>query len=129
MQPKWSSEIAFEQPALVHIPTNSGVYQILQSCDYSRYRGSTRVLKIGMSRKNLRAEVNNHFQRHTCANRLIRIRAQDGVAVTVQFAETDVDTAKSVETQLLCDFEMAHWDLPLLNSTRGFARGTDSSFE
>lgn len=129
MHSDWSPEIAFHSAAILAIPSTPGVYQILQDCEYPRYRGSTRVLKIGMSRSNLRAEIRNHFNRHTVANRLKRIRAEKGLSVTVQFILGTPDTAREVESDLLRAFEKAHWEVPVFNSTRGFRRGTDAQTE
>ena len=127
MNHNWSSEILFERSSLDRIPSNAGVYQILQDIDYPRYNAPTRVLKIGMSHDNLRKEIDNHFQRHAAANRLKRIRQQNSIILTVQFLETESSEAPAMELQLLRNFEIFHWELPLLNSTRGFARGMDAN--
>jgi len=72
----WSKEFPFERKSLQYVPEEPGVYQILQSDEYQRYRGASRILKIGASKSNLRSEIENHFVRHTAANRLARIKNQ-----------------------------------------------------
>ena len=122
----WSLEIPFRQDEVVRaVPHSAGVYQVLQGSEYPRYRGSTRVLKIGQSDRDLCGKILNHFQRHTAANRLTRVRGQTDLIVTVVFAKTDGASAGAHEGQLLRAFEDAHWDLPLLNSQRGYGRGAD----
>ena len=107
------------------VPHSAGVYRVLQGSEYPRYRGSTRVLKIGQSDRDLCGEILNHFERHAAANRLTRVRGQTDLIVTVVFAKTDGTSAGAHEGQLLRAFEDAHWDLPLLNSQRGYGRGAD----
>lgn len=125
----WSAEIPFRQDAITRaVPPSAGVYQLLQGSEYARYRGSTRVLKIGKSDHDLCAELLNHFQRHTAANRLMRVRAQTDLVVTVVFAKTDGAVASTQESELLRAFEDAHWDLPVLNSQRGYERGADAHY-
>src|SRR5207249_2201270 len=42
---RWSTERPFERSAIVQsVPHSAGVYQILQSAEYPRYLGTTRVL-------------------------------------------------------------------------------------
>ena len=125
MHNSWSPEIPFEHSEVTRITPNAGVYRILQDIDYPRYNGSTRIIKIGMSRASLKNEIRNHFNRHVAANRLKRVKQNNGIKITVQLLETEPDEAYRLELQLLRDFEIKHWDLPLLNSTRGFVRGTD----
>ena len=125
----WSPEIPFDEDAVGRVtPRQPGVYRFLQSEAYPRYRDRTRVLKIGMSRTDLRSEIWNHFRRHAAANRLSRIRRNAAVVITVEFAVTSAVDAVEIERQLLREFEDRHWDLPLLNSTRGYARGEDMHF-
>lgn len=125
----WSVEIQFDPSAIARaLPHRSGVYQILQSMEYARYRGNTRVLKIGKSLKDLCEEVLNHVQRHTAANRLVRIRRREDVSVTVVFAEMSAEAASECERRLLRSFEDNHWDLPVLNSQRGYERGSDAHY-
>ena len=125
----WSSEIRFERDAIGrHVPFEPGLYKILQNKTYARYRGRTRVLKIGMSKGDLNTEILNHFNTHTAANRLHRIRGRPGISITVRFAAALVRTAKAEESRMLRRFEGTHWDLPFLNSQRGFARGEDSHY-
>jgi len=122
----WSVEIQFDPSEIGRaLPHRSGVYQILQSMEYARYCGNTRVLKIGKSLKDLCEEVLNHAQRHTAANRLVRIRRREDLSVTVVFAEMSVEAASECERRLLRSFEDDHWDLPVLNSQRGYERGSD----
>jgi hypothetical protein len=128
MRHTWSREIAFDKAAIAALPITSGVYRILQNRKYPRYRGSTRVLKIGMSRSNLRKEIRNHFGRHTVSNRLKRILGEHGLSVTVQFIAGSAETAREVESKLLQEFENAYWDVPVFNSTRGFRRGADAQW-
>lgn len=126
---QWSAEIPFGQDAIIReVPHSAGLYQILQGSEYPRYRGSTRVLKIGQSDRDLCGELLNHFQRHTAANRLIRIRRQTDLVVTVVFAKTDGTAASAHERELLRAFEDTHWDLPVLNSQRGYERGADGHY-
>ncbi len=125
----WSREYPFERSSLKNVPEEPGIYQIFQSEEYQRYKGITRVLKIGASESNLRSEIENHFIRHTAANRLARIRNQQSIKVTFICALTDSGEAIELEKHLLKEFEDYHWDLPLLNSTRGYARGKDRHYK
>ena len=125
----WSGEIPFEPSALAPaVPHRAGLYQILQSTEYPRYQGTTRVLKIGKSLKDLCEEVLNHVRRHTAANRLSRVRRRHDISITVVFAEASPDATSECERRLLCSFEDNHWDLPLLNSQRGYERGSDAHY-
>jgi len=128
MNDMWSKELPFERGSFDTVPENPGVYQILQSIEYPRYQGQTRILKIGASKSNLKAELENHFIRHTCANRLQRVRNRNVLKVTFIYLMTEDSMAIEKEKNLLQQFEDSHWDLPLLNSTRGYARGKDNHF-
>jgi hypothetical protein len=121
-EPEWPFT---RESIAAHAPPSAGVYEILQSEPYPRYTGTSRILEIGMSRSSLYLELLNHFAAHTAANRLARIRARDGIAITFRSKSTDSAAAKSWEKVLLQLFEREHWDLPVLNSQRGFARGAD----
>ena len=123
----WSQEYRLDKEGIKKAPEAPGVYQILQDKGYNRYKGTTRILKIGMSESNLRHELNNHLQRHTVANRIKRIR-KDGRIITYQYVVTTADNAKPEEKALLRQFEEDFWDLPTLNSTRGYGRGEDNHF-
>ena len=126
----WSEEIPFDESIIGNkVPRDAaGVYEFLQSEEYPRYQGSTRVLKIGMSKTDLRKEIMNHFQRHTVANRLDRIRNIPKIKVSVKFAVVAVENATKIEDNLLREFEDKHWDLPVLNSQRGYSRGEDKHY-
>jgi len=87
------------------------------------------VLKIGMSETDLREEIMNHFQRHTAANRLFGIRNRIEIQVTVDFIMDFIGNATEIERKLLREFEDKHWDLPVLNSQRGYARGQDRHYK
>lgn len=87
------------------------------------------MLKIGMSETDLREEIMNHFQRHTVANRLSRIHNRPEIQVTVKFVIGAVRDAAEFEGKLLREFEDEHWDLPVLNSQRGYTRGQDRHYK
>ena len=126
---QWSPEHAFESRRIEsNVPHSPGVYEILQSPKYPRYAGETRVLKIGCSKADLRAELSNHLIRHAAANRLTRVRNQADVRVSFRYAVVGEAVAVSTEKSLLRDFEDEHWDLPLLNCTRGYERGADMHY-
>jgi len=126
---QWSKEIEFTKACIEKaIPRSPGLYRILQSGPYPRYKGTTRVLKIGKSDCDLRQEVLNHLQRHTAANRLARVRNQAGIQVTVTWAQMDAVSAGEWERALLREFEDSYWDLPLLNSQRGYDRDADAHY-
>ena len=126
----WSQEFLFNESTIENqVPRKPGVYRFLQSEEYPRYRGNTRVLKIGISQTDLREEIKNHFQRHTAANRLLRIRNQIEIIVNVDYLVDFVGTATEIERKLLQEFEVEHWDLPILNSQRGYARGEDRHYK
>lgn len=129
MNIKWSDENKFDRSTLNKVPEAPGVYQILQSNPYPRYKGTSRILKIGASKSSLRAEIENHFIRHTAANRLARIRNQKDMEVTYVFAITESHLAIENEKELLKEYENKHWDLPILNSTRGYSRGEDNHYK
>jgi hypothetical protein len=125
----WSEEFVFSVDVIkAAIPPSPGIYQLLQSTEYPRYDGSTRVLKIGMSLSNLRTEILNHLTRHTAAGRLSRILNRRNVSVTIRFSLVEAEKATIAEKELLCEFEDRHWELPVLNSQRGYKRGEDSHF-
>ena len=128
MTVEWSAEIPFTPEAIEQVPDSAGVYQILQSAEYPRYEGKTRVLKIGKSDSSLKDEISNHFLRHTIANRLARVRNRACMKVTVVFAVTPDGQASKIENELLRQFEDDHWDLPVLNSQRGYARNQDTKY-
>lgn len=125
----WSREYPFDRASIQeNVPDGPGVYEILQSEAYPRYQGETRVLKIGMTKASLRDELLNHLTRHTSANRLTRIRRRPGIHVMFRCLCIDQEEARAVEGQLLQKFEESHWEVPALNSTRGYARGTDKHY-
>jgi len=125
----WSDEFEFRQESIDrYVPVAAGVYEILQSIEYPRYQSTTRVLKIGMSQSDLCQELSNHVIRHTSANRLSRIRRREGVLVSFKYASLSPADAVAAEKQLLRDFEDRHWDLPVLNSQRGYKRGEDRHY-
>ncbi len=125
----WSSEYPFSTESIKNNASNtSGVYEILQQYEYPRYRGFTRILEIGMSKKDLQSELANHEIRHTAANRLARIRGQSGLGVSFRYCEVEADEAGGVEKALLREFEDRHWDLPVLNAQRGYSRGEDRHY-
>ena len=125
----WSSEFPFSTQSIDSNAQNApGVYEILQRNPYSRYRGVTRILKIGMSKKDLRDELRNHVDRHTAANRLARVWGQSGMSVSFRYSILQPDAAAKAEKALLKNFEDIHWDLPVLNSQRGYARGEDNHY-
>ena len=126
---EWSTEIPFEEDEIGReVPGKAGVYQILQYEEYPRYVGKTRILKIGKSDSSLRQEILNHFGRHAVANRLARIRNVEGTRVTVVFATISNEKTAETEKKLLRCFEDAHWDLPVLNSQRGYERDKDKDY-
>jgi len=126
---EWSNEFDFTRANIKNdAPTKSGVYVFLQNVFYQRYKGETRIIKIGKA-SNLRQEIENHFIRHTCANRLERIQKHNNQKIYYQFKdmyEADIDDMEKI---LLKEFEDEFWDLPILNSQRGYARGEDSKFK
>lgn len=121
-----AAEHPFERRYVANnVPEKAGVYLILQSVPYPRYKGATRILKIGCSGSDLRGELLNHFGRHTVSNRLKRLARQPGQTITFSFQEAHPDQAVSRERDMLRRFEDDHWDLPLLNAQRGYYRGQD----
>ena len=125
----WSSEYPFSTESIKDNASDTpGVYEILQRDLYARYCGSTRILKIGMSKTDLRGELENHVYRHTAANRLARIRGQAGLGVSFRYCEVEADEAGGVEKALLREFEDRHWDLPVLNAERGYSEGKDRHY-
>lgn len=126
---EWSEEFSIASDTISgEVPVNPGVYQILQSVEYPRYEGKTRILKVGMSQSDLRQELLNHLGRHTVANRLLRISKRQDLSVTFRFAIVDAIKARLEEKQLLRDFEDNHWDLPVLNSQRGYERNENRHY-
>jgi excinuclease UvrABC nuclease subunit len=125
----WSKEYPFERESLQYVPEEPGVYQFLQSGEYHRYRGASRILKIGASKSNLRLEIENHFVRHTVANRLARITNQKELLITFVYARKRSEETIELEKLLLREFEDKYWDLPILNSTRGYIRGEDDHYK
>jgi excinuclease UvrABC nuclease subunit len=125
----WSKEFPFERKSLQYVPEEPGVYQILQSEEYRRYIGASRILKIGASKSNLRSEIENHFVRHTAANRLARIKNKKELLITFVYARKSSEETIELEKRLLREYEDKYWDLPILNSTRGYARGDDNHYK
>lgn len=123
---QWSGPVAFERDAVRRsVPDLPGVYKVVQTPNYYRYRGNTEILEIGKSLK-LRSEVLRHFGQHTVVNRLKRIRNQGAVAVQVLWKDLPAELATKIESLLLEEFEDEHWELPALNSHRGYRRNKDS---
>jgi excinuclease UvrABC nuclease subunit len=126
---KWSTKFEFDREHIKNnIPIKSGVYVFLQKDFYRRYKGETRIIKIGKS-SNLRQEIENHLIRHTCANRLKRIQKHNNQKIYFQFIEMNEEGIDDMEKILLKEFEDEYWDLPILNSQRGYARGEDIKFK
>ena len=126
----WSPEYPFSTESIKNYVTNtSGVYEILQRNPYARYRGTTRILKIGMSKEDLQHELTNHERRHTAANRLARVRGQAGLNISFKYSVVEAEGAADAEKALLKEFEDRHWDLPVLNSQRGYGRGEDRHYK
>ncbi|MEE9214036.1 MAG: hypothetical protein V3U54_04460 [Thermodesulfobacteriota bacterium] len=123
MHLNWSQEYTLDSKGIKNAPHSAGVYKIYQDAEYSRYRGMTRLLKIGMSKSDLQQELGNHLQRHTVANRLKRILKEH--KITFRYATTTPDDAPLNEKELLRSFEDEFWDIPVCNSTRGYSRGED----
>ncbi len=117
---KWSIEFPLDKTGIQNAPEAGGVFEILQASPYCRYQGETRVLNIGQS-STLRNELANRLCRHTTARRLKKI----AVNHTVTFRYFGASDPKELETQLLKEFEDNHFDLPVLNSQRGYGRGED----
>ena len=125
----WSAAILFERKAISSVvPSKPGVYQITQQPAYPRYSGTTGILKIGQSRSSLKSELLNHFDRHTAANRLTRIRNRPGVEVHVRYCLAAPLEVSDLERTLLREFEDEHWDIPVLSSQRGYGRTEDSHY-
>jgi len=125
----WSAEYVLTRESVENrAPIDSGVYEILQSVEYPRFEGRTCTLKIGRSKTGLKSELLNHFGRHVAANRLERIRLRQGIQVMFRFAVLGPDAIALAEKTLLRQFEDRHWDLPVLNSQRGYLRGEDRHY-
>ena len=122
----WSNEFPLDRGGIRNAPLKSGVYEILQDREYPRYKLLTRTVKIGMSKQNLRQEIENHLQRHTTANRIKRIKNE--VRVTYRYKISSPDEAQTIEKVLLKEFEDRHWDLRVCNSTRGYGRNEDGHY-
>lgn len=81
-----------------------------------------------MSRRSLRAELQNHLDRHTAKNRLRRIRRAGQAVLTFRYAVCPQEEVAQQEREWLRAFEDCHWDLPVFNSTRGYGREEDSHY-
>ena len=90
---------------------------------YSRYRGDTTILKIGMSKGNLRKELLNHLNRHHAADRIKRLQYEEDIEVLFSFVVSEAADVREIEGELLKEFEDKHIDLPLLNRQGGIPRG------
>lgn len=82
------------------------------------------MLKVGKSDKGLQQEILNYLRVHTAANRLARVRTRSGPAISVVFSLLP----GRIESEILRLFENAHWDLPVLNSQRGYLRDEDAQY-
>ncbi len=129
MDSKWSSEYLLVETEVERTPKKPGAYRIYQSKRYNRYKGATRIIKIGMSGSNLSKELKNHLNRHIVANRIKRITNQEEIKVTFDYLITEnKEKATKLERDLLIQFENDHFELPVLNSQRGYRRGEDKYF-
>jgi len=125
----WSQEFAFTRESIVkNAPVSSGVYEILQSVEYPSYQGKTRILKIGKSESDLKTELLNHLSRHTASNRLARIQRRAKIQISFIYLSISPEDASKAERDLLRKFEDEHWDIPVINSQRGYSRGEDIHF-
>jgi hypothetical protein len=125
MHDNWSQKFELTKESIKgNAPNKSGVFKIIQSVDYPRYFGNTKILKIGMSKSDLQVELLRHLNQHTAANRLARIRRHK-IQVFFRYFNCSPEEAEDAERDLLKVFEDKHWDLPVLNSTRGYRRGED----
>lgn len=126
---KWSTEFEFTRKSIKqNLPVVSGIYMLLQSEYYRRYKGKTRILKIGKS-INLRHEIENHLNIHTCTNRIHRIKKYNKQKIFFKFMLVDNEKIDEKEKSLLIEFEDEFWDLPFLNSQRGYVRGEDLKYK
>ena len=87
------------------------------------------MLKIGMSKSDLREEIMNIFQQHNVANWLAKIRKRSKILVTVDFIKNTVGKVIEIERELLQKFEDEHLGLPITNSQRGYARSQDKHYK
>ena len=126
-QIKWSRETPFTKEDVDKVPETSGVYEFLQSEQYCRYKGQTRTIKFGLSRKSLRQELKNHFNPHTTTNRIKRIQKKQ--CITFRYLEIPMERVKNIEGEFLKEFEDEHWDLPVCNSERGYSRYEDKHYK
>jgi len=101
-------------------PATGGVFEILRTTAYHRYKGETRVLNIGQS-KNMRKEINRRRMIHTTARRTKKIKLE----YNVPFRYAKNNAPKKLENKLLKEFEDSHHDLPVLDSQRGYKRNED----
>ena len=46
----------------------------------------------------------------------------------IEIGAVCINENKEIESELLRQFEDRHWDLPVLNSTRGYGRDTDKHY-
>jgi len=122
----WLGPFPFTKEEVKRVPRSAGIYKILQSKEYHRYFGVTKILEIGKSDSDLQSELENHFTRHTTANRLARIRNRNDIDVEFEYYLTE--NATEFEINLLKDFEDQYWDLPVLNSHRGYKRSEDKHY-
>ncbi len=117
----WSPEYSFSSQSInTHAPEEPGIYQVLQQQEYARYFGTTRILKIGLSKLDLRNELASHLNLHTTANRLNRILNQPEPGVSFRFSVLKTEQVADAEKSLLKEFEDRHWDLPVLNAQRAY---------
>ena len=126
MDEEWSKEHPLERNGIRNAPRTAGVYVILQVDEYPRYKFTTRIIEIGKSQQDLMQELENHLQRHTAANRIKRIKKESQVSYRCR--STASDEAPGTEKTLLNELEDRHWDIPVLNSTRGYSRNADSHY-
>lgn len=126
----WSGEFSFDRKSIREKAIcDAGVYKLLQAAPYPRYVGMTRVLYIGSSQGNVQEELLRLLQGpHTNRNRLARVLLRSGSEVTFKFLPCGPLEAVGAEKRLLREFEDEHWDLPALNSQRGYTRDGDKHY-
>ena len=121
-----SAEYLFSRQNIsAYVPQTAGTYLFLLELEYPRYEGTSRILKIGISERDLRLELLNHLNQHVAANRIKRIQSQQGLKVSFCFRVCEPDSARYIEKEMLKSFEDEHFDLPLLNRQGGYLRGED----
>lgn len=114
----WSEWYPLSRQSLANLPDVPGIYEIRTDYEFSRLRGSSRVVYIGSAaghgkptlRKRLGQRITDPEGNLSGAEKLLR---RAGHALEFRFAKAkDRETARQMQIQRLTEYEEKHWENP-----------------